>query len=86
MSYFRVFKSQLSVIEQALETSALMLGSDKSRGYCLEMICGDFLAGASLQEGDRQTLLISLRRLYDILPKEEQQQFAEGIGEVICRP
>jgi len=30
--YFKVYKSQLSVIEQALETAALMLGSDKSRG------------------------------------------------------
>jgi hypothetical protein len=29
-----------------------MLGSDKSRGYCLEMICADFLAGANLQEGE----------------------------------
>jgi hypothetical protein len=26
-----------------------MLGSDKSRGYCLEMVCADFLAGASLE-------------------------------------
>jgi hypothetical protein len=29
----------------------LMLGSDKSRGYCLEMICADFLAGAALETG-----------------------------------
>jgi hypothetical protein len=28
-----------------------MLGSDKSRGYCLEMICADFLAGAALETG-----------------------------------
>src|SRR5271169_584412 len=46
--YFKVYKSQLPVIEQALETAALMLGSDKSRGYMLEMICADFLAGARL--------------------------------------
>jgi hypothetical protein len=26
-----------------------MLGSDKSRGYSLEMICADFLAGAALE-------------------------------------
>jgi hypothetical protein len=51
--YFKVYKSQLPVIEQALETAALMLGSDKSRGYCLEMICADFLAGANL--GDAQS-------------------------------
>ncbi len=49
--YFKVYKSQLPVIEQALETAALMLGTDKSRGYCLEMICADFLAGAA---GDRK--------------------------------
>src|SRR5215470_4842757 len=47
--YFKLYKSQLPVIEQALETAALMLGSDKSRGYCLEMICADFLAGANLE-------------------------------------
>src|ERR1019366_4897119 len=50
--YFKAYKSQLPVIEQALETAALMLGSDKSRGYCLEIICADFLAGASLEVGD----------------------------------
>jgi hypothetical protein len=43
--YFKVYKSQVPVIEQAVETAALMLGTDKSRGYCLEMICADFLAG-----------------------------------------
>src|SRR5438309_5860542 len=47
--YFKLYKSQIPVIEQAIETAALMLGSDKSRGYCLEMICADFLAGASLE-------------------------------------
>jgi hypothetical protein len=48
--YFKVYKSQLPVVEQALETAALMLGSDKSRGYCLEMICADFLAGVNVEE------------------------------------
>ena len=51
--YFKLYKSQLRVVEQALETVALMLGTDKSRGYCLEMICADFLAGARLQEKDQ---------------------------------
>jgi hypothetical protein len=44
--YFKLYKSQLPVVEKAIETAALMLGTDKSRGYCLEMICADFLAGA----------------------------------------
>jgi hypothetical protein len=48
--YFKLYKSQLAVVERALETAGLMLGTDKSRGYCLEMICADFLAGANLQE------------------------------------
>ena len=51
--YFKLYKSQLPVVEKALETAALMLGTDKSRGYCLEMICADFLAGARLQENER---------------------------------
>jgi hypothetical protein len=47
--YFKIYKSQLGIVEKALETVALMLGTDKSRGYCLEMICADFLAGAALE-------------------------------------
>ena len=50
--YFKVYKSQLSVVEKALETAALMLGGDKPRGYCLEMICADFLAGANLTDSE----------------------------------
>src|SRR5271157_2480147 len=48
--YFKLYKSQLPVVEKALETAGLMLGTDKSRGYCLEMICADFLAGADLSQ------------------------------------
>jgi hypothetical protein len=48
--YFKFYKSQLPVVEKALETAGLMLGTDKSRGYCLEMICADFLAGARVKE------------------------------------
>jgi len=40
----------LPVIEKALETADLMLGTEKSRGNCLELICTDFLAGARLEE------------------------------------
>src|SRR2546426_2803346 len=47
--YFKAYKSQLPVIEQALETTGLMLGSHKSRGHSLELICADFLVGVSLE-------------------------------------
>ena len=46
--YFKLYKTQIPVFERAIETAALMLGADQSRGYCLEMICADFLAGANL--------------------------------------
>jgi hypothetical protein len=55
--YFKIYKSHIPVVEQALETAALMLGTDKSRGYCLEMICADFLAGANLENGNPEILL-----------------------------
>jgi hypothetical protein len=71
--YFKLYKSQIPVIEQAIETAALMLGSDKSRGYCLEMICADFLAGASLDNPD--LLLHSISRCFGFLPAEQQQAF-----------
>jgi hypothetical protein len=48
--YFKLYKGQLPAVEKALETVGLMLGTDKSRGYCLEMICADFLAGANIRE------------------------------------
>ena len=73
--YFKVYKSQLPVIEQALETAALMLGSDKSRGYMLEMICADFLAGANLETADCDALMISLDRLFEFLPQLKKQEF-----------
>jgi hypothetical protein len=73
--YFKAYKSQLPVIEQALETAALMLGSDKSRGYCLEMICADFLAGAKLEGGNPDALLVSLVRLVHYLPNAQKEQF-----------
>src|SRR5450755_2481310 len=79
--YFKVYKSQIPVVEQAIETAALMLGTDKSRGYCLEMICADFLAGAHLDNGNPEILLNSISRYYKFLPGEQQQAFLENLGE-----
>jgi hypothetical protein len=70
-----VYKSQIPVIEQALETAALMLGTDKSRGYCLEMICADFLAGANLENGNPEALLQSVTRVFSFLPQSQRQAF-----------
>ena len=73
--YFKFYKSQLPVIEQALEAAALMLGSDKSRSYCLEMICADFLAGAHLENGDPEVLLKSVSRFFSLMPATEKAKF-----------
>jgi hypothetical protein len=79
--YFKVYKSQIPVIEQAIETAGLMLGTDKSRGYCLEMICADFLAGAHLDDGNPEILLNSISRYYKFLPGEQQQAFLVNLLE-----
>jgi hypothetical protein len=77
--YFKVYKSQLPVIEQALETASRMLGTDKSRGYVLEMICADFLAGANLDTENSDSLITSLNRLVEFLPKLKRQEFVDQI-------
>jgi hypothetical protein len=73
--YFKVYKSQIPVIDQAIETAALMVGSDRSRGYCLEMICADFLAGANLDSGDPEILFRSLMSVFKFLSFEQRQRF-----------
>jgi len=78
--YFKVYKSQIPVIEQAIETAALMLGSDKSRSYCLEMICADFLAGASLDGTNPEILLQSISRYYRFLPSPQQEAFLSEVN------
>src|SRR3989454_6184934 len=79
--YFKLYKSQIPVIEQAMETAALMLGTDKSRGYCLEMICADFLAGANLDNGNPDILLHSISRFFRFLPGEQRHVFVQQITE-----
>src|SRR6476660_1956299 len=75
--YFKLYKSQIPVVEQAIETAALMLGSDKSRGYCLEMICADFLAGANLDGSRPEALLFAVSRFYQLLPDTQRRAFAD---------
>jgi hypothetical protein len=77
--YFKVYKSQIPVIEQAIATAALMLGSDKSRGCCLEMICADFLAGAHIDGGNPEILLESIARYFKFLPSPQQEAFRSEI-------
>ena len=77
--YFKLYKSQIPIIEQAFETASLMLGSHKSRSYCMEMICADFLAGATFDPVDPETFLVSVRRLVELLPESEKLKLMEGL-------
>jgi len=79
--YFKLYRSQSPVVERAIETAALMLGSNKSRGYCLEMICADFLAGANLDNGNPEALLYSVTRFFKFLTDEQRQTFLESVRE-----
>src|SRR3981189_2132824 len=79
--YFKLYKSQIPVVEQAIETAALMLGTDKSRGYCLEMICADFLAGANLDSGQPERILHGLSRFSQFLPGKQRQAFAQLVNQ-----
>jgi hypothetical protein len=82
--YFKIYKSQIPIIEQAIETAALMLGSDKSRGYCLEMICADFLAGANLDNGNPEILLRAITNFFKFLPGEQRHKFLADANRKNC--
>ena len=82
MLYFKVYKSQLADIEQALETASLMLGGQKARRYCLEMICADFLAGANSETGDQDALLSAITRLVLGIPMAQRDRLFESVQGV----
>jgi hypothetical protein len=44
------------------------------------MICADFLAGAHADEVNPETLLMSVLRLFHLLPEPEKQRFLEQLG------
>jgi hypothetical protein len=50
-----------------------MLGSDKSRCHCLEMICAHSLAGANLENENPNVLLESVTRFFKFLPDHGRQ-------------
>jgi hypothetical protein len=59
-----------------------MLGSRKSRGYYFEMICADFLAGASLEPPNSRTLFDSVRRLPGLLSLSQKSELAKDLTRI----
>ena len=49
-------------------------------GYCLEMICADFLAGASMDGNNPEILLQSISRYYKFLPGPQQEAFLSEVN------
>jgi hypothetical protein len=80
ISNFKLYKSQNPVVERAIETAAPM-GSDKSRGYCLEMTCADFLAAANLDSGNPETLLYSISRFFKFPPNRDELSWKKSQKE-----
>lgn len=75
--YFTMSKNQLAVLEQALAIAASIVGHDKPRAYALEMICADFVAGASRETGAENMLFGALARLIDFLPVPQRLQLLD---------
>jgi len=75
MVYFKLFESQLPVVERALYVASRMVGTERSRGYCLELVCADFLAGRTEESAPEEILLV-IDRLVNVLPPEYQAQIA----------
>ena len=71
MVYFKLFESQLPLVERALYVASRMVGTERSRGYCLELVCADFLAGRG-EESSPEEILMVIHRLGMLLPLEYQ--------------
>jgi hypothetical protein len=69
MVYFKLFESQLPIVERALYVAARMVGTERSRGYCLELVCADFLAGRT-EESSPEEILLVMERLIKLLPAD----------------
>jgi hypothetical protein len=46
------------------------------------MICADFLAGANLDNGDPERLLLSMKRFFRFLSNGQKQEFLKSISGV----
>ncbi len=81
MVYFKLYESQLPTIERALYISSRMAGTEKSRGYCLELVCADFLAGRT-EESSPEEILLVIHRLVNVLPVEYQARIVRSAETV----
>ncbi|HXJ96502.1 MAG TPA: hypothetical protein VMT20_26995 [Terriglobia bacterium] len=65
--YFKLFESQLPIVERALYVASRMAGTERSRGFCLELVCADFLAGRT-EESSPEEIPLVIDRLVNLVP------------------
>ena len=69
----------MPVVVKALYVASRMVGTERSRGYCLELVCADFLAGRG-EESTPDEILMVIHRLVHLLPREYQACLAGQNG------
>lgn len=82
MVYFKLFESQLPIIERALYVASRMAGTERSRGYCLELVCADFLAGQT-EESSPEEILLVIQRLVNLVPDEYLTRVAAEVQSCV---
>ena len=76
---FGVRKSQLPVIEHALEAASVVLGQRKSRGSCLEFVCAYFVASKNSKRTNPGALSNLIHRLFELVPAGEKHELLEAL-------
>jgi hypothetical protein len=75
---FKLYRSQVTIVDQALHMADLMGGGHRSRGLCLEMICADFLGEVGVETENPDLLLFAVRRLASFLNETQIEQLLGG--------
>ena len=70
-------------MERALYVASRMAGTERSRGYCLEMICADFLAGRTEESTPEEVLLVIDRLVSLLLPDYQAGLHSQGEGREV---
>ena len=85
MVYFKLFESQLPIVERALYVASRMVGTERSRGYCLELVCADFLAGRT-EESSPEEILLVIHRLVNLLPADYRARLVGKAEDPVSEP
>jgi hypothetical protein len=85
-SKWEYFRAVYARYEQADRETKQRMGTERSRGYCLELVCAAFLAGRG-EESSPEEILTVIHRFVGLLPPEYQGHIArhQGPAEAVNR-